>query len=116
QINTVGFGSNLPGGNVDPVGPCITSVIDLREQTVLEAGMVIEDGNVPGPLAGAITPSMVAISKIFAKEEDDGLAETLSKKAREMTSILRGAYHGALNHTQAFLVMTHDDGNGKMHL
>jgi hypothetical protein len=31
-------------------------------------------------------------------------------------SIARGSYHGAANHTQAFLVMTHDDGNGKMHL
>lgn len=116
RVNTVGFGPNLPGGNVDPVGPCITSVIDLREQPVLEDGMVIEDGNVPGPVAPAITPSMLAISKLFGKDPDDGFVETVKKKAREVTSMVRGAYHGAINHTQAFLVMTHDDGNGKMHL
>lgn len=115
RINTVGFGPHAPG-SIDPVGPCITSVIDLREQPVLEAGMVIEDGNVPGPVAPAITPSMVAISKLFSKEEADGIGDALKKKAREMDSIVRGPYHGAINHTQAFLVMTHDDGNGKMSL
>jgi cholesterol oxidase len=115
RVNTVGFGPHLPG-SLDPVGPCITSVIDLREQPLLEAGMVIEDGNVPGPVASAITPSMVAISKLFSKEESDGIGDALKKKAREMDSIVRGPYHGAVNHTQAFLVMTHDDGNGKMTL
>lgn len=115
RINTVGFGPHPPGSR-DPVGPCITSVIDLREQPVLEAGMVIEDGNVPGPIAPAITPSMLAISKLFGKEHADGVSDFLKKKAREMDSMIRGPYHGAVNHTQAFLVMTHDDGNGKMSL
>ena len=116
RVHTIGFGPHKPGGNIDPVGPCITSVIDLREQPVLEAGMVVEDGNVPGPLASTITPSMVAISKLFAREDMEGLSETVSRKAREMTSILKGPYHGAMDHTQAFLVMTHDDGKGKMEL
>jgi len=116
KINTVGFGPHPPGGSIEPVGPCITTVIDLREQPVLEAGMVIEDGNVPGPVASAITPTMVAISKLFSKEEADGIGDLVKKKAREMESIVRGPYHGAINHTQAFLVMTHDDGNGKMSL
>lgn len=115
RINAVGFGPHPPG-SIDPVGPCITSVIDLREQPVLEAGMVIEDGNVPGPISSAITPSMVAISKLFSKEESDSIGDALKKKAREMDSIVRGPYHGAVNHMQAFLVMTHDDGNGKMSL
>ncbi len=114
RINTIGFGPHDPGGSVDPVGPCITSVIDLREQPILEDGMVIEDGNIPGPVAPAITPSMLAISKLFGKEPHEGLVDAVKKKAREATSLLRGPYHGAINHTQAFLVMTHDDGNGKM--
>jgi cholesterol oxidase len=116
RINTVGFGPHAPNGNIDPVGPCITSVIDLREQPVLESGMVIEEGNIPGPVAPAVTPSMVAISKLFGKEDAESMGEAVKKKAREMASIVRGPYHGAVNHTQAFLVMTHDDGNGKMSL
>ncbi len=115
-VNTVGFGTNTPGGKVAPVGPCITSVIDLREQPVLENGMVIEDGNVPGSLASTITGSMVTISKLFGKSDDKNFADSLKKKGRELVSIFRGAYHGAMNNTQAFLVMTHDDGNGKMKL
>ncbi len=115
RVNTVGFGPHAPG-TLDPVGPCITSVIDLREKPELTDGMVIEDGNVPGPVAPGITPSMLAISKLFGKEPNDGAMETVRKKAREVSSMTLGPYHGAINHTQAFLVMTHDDGNGKMHL
>ena len=57
------------------MGPCITSVIDLRNQPVLEDGMVIEDGNIPGPLASTITPSMISIAKLFGHEPDGTLAE-----------------------------------------
>ncbi|GEO07709.1 GMC family oxidoreductase N-terminal domain-containing protein [Segetibacter aerophilus] len=115
RVNTVGFGPHAPG-SLDPVGPCITSVIDLREQPVLEAGIVIEDGNVPGAVAPAITPSMLAISKLFGKEHADGIVDFAKKKARELDSMVRGPHHGAVEHTQAFLVMAHDDGNGKMSL
>ena len=33
------------------VGPCITSVIDLRHQPALDDGMVIEEGSIPGGIA-----------------------------------------------------------------
>ncbi|PZF74387.1 GMC family oxidoreductase N-terminal domain-containing protein [Taibaiella soli] len=113
QVNTVGFGHHKVG-EIPPVGPCITSVIDLREQPTLEDGMVIEDGNVPGPLASTITASMATISKIFGSEPAESLSEKMQRKLREAESLIRGPYHGAMNNTQAFLVMTHDDGKGKM--
>ncbi|MCW3124250.1 MAG: choline dehydrogenase-like flavoprotein [Flavipsychrobacter sp.] len=113
QVNTVGFGKHAPGEKT-PVGPCITSVIDLRNQPVLEDGMVIEDGNVPGPMASLMTPTFLAISKIFGKDESD--SNKMAKKWREWVSFFRGPYHGAINNTQAFLVMTHDDGKGQMKL
>ncbi|XZF14146.1 GMC family oxidoreductase N-terminal domain-containing protein [Chitinophagaceae bacterium MMS25-I14] len=116
QVNTVGFGHHKPG-EITPVGPCITSVIDLREQPVLEDGMVIEDGNVPGPLASTIAGSMASIAKIFGSEPaDETFTGKMQRKLREAQSLLQGPYHGAMNNTQAFLVMTHDDGNGKMQL
>ena len=114
-INAVGFGPHKPG-EIDPVGPCITSVIDLREQPVLEDGMIIEEGNIPGPLASTVTGSMVAISKLFGHEPGGSITENVHRKLREAQSIIEGPYHGALNNTQAFLVMTHDDGNGIMSL
>jgi cholesterol oxidase len=115
QINTIGFGDHKVG-EIPPVGPCITSVIDMREQPVLEDGMVIEDGNIPGPLASTITGSMVGVSKLFGHEPVEGLSEKMHRKLREAESLLKGPYHGALNNTQAFLVMTHDDGKGVMKL
>ncbi|MCY3773552.1 MAG: GMC family oxidoreductase [Gemmatimonadetes bacterium] len=36
--------------------------------------------------------------------------------AREAESQIRGAYEGAMNNTQIYLVMTHDDANGEMYL
>jgi len=113
QVNTVGFGHHKVG-EIPPVGPCITSVIDLREQPILEDGMVIEDGNIPGPLASTITTSMATVAKIFGSEPAESLSEKMHRKLREAESIIRGPYHGAINNTQAFLVMTHDDGKGKM--
>jgi cholesterol oxidase len=114
-VNTLGFGHHKLG-EIPAVGPCITGVIDLREQPVLEDGMVIEDGNIPGPLSGAITGSMIAISKLFGHEPAGNLSEKMHRKLREAESVVRGPYHGALNNTQAFLVMTHDDGKGVMKL
>jgi len=114
-VNTIGFGPHVPG-EIPPVGPCITSVIDLRGQPVLEDGMVIEDGNIPGPLASTITAPMVGISKFFGHEPAGSVSEEMHRKLRVAESILRGPYHGALNNTQAFLVMTHDDGKGTMQL
>ncbi|MFT3908518.1 MAG: GMC family oxidoreductase [Ferruginibacter sp.] len=115
KINTIGFGKHKIG-EIPPAGPCITSVIDLREQKTLEDGMVIEDGNIPGPLASTITASMVTISKLFGKAPGGSFSQKLHFKLRELKSILGWHYYGALNNTQAFLTMTHDDGNGVMRL
>lgn len=115
RVNTVGFGKHNPG-DIDPVGPCITSVIDLRNQPVLEDGMVIEDGNVPGPMGAMMAPTFGGLSKVFGKDSDKGFGDKMKETWREWVSMFRGPYHGAINNTQAFLVMTHDNGKGQMKL
>ena len=50
-INGVGYGDRDPAGR-EPVGPCITGLIDLRNQPNLDDGMVIEDGSIPGAMGG----------------------------------------------------------------
>ncbi len=42
-INGIGWGHRDPD-KMEPVGPCITGVIDIREQAVLTDGMVLEEG------------------------------------------------------------------------
>ena len=46
---------------------------------------------------------------------DPGI-EAAGHVARGLESLLFGAYRGAVNHTQTFLVMSHDDASGRMQL
>lgn len=115
-INGIGFGKNRPGGKVQPVGPCITSVIDLREQDLVNQGMVIEEGSVPGALARIMKGFLPVIRGLSGEDTQSGIGNFFRKKWRVLVSFVRGPYKGALNNTQIYLVMTHDDGQGKMYL
>ena len=114
-INGIGFGRHEPG-DIAPVGPCITGVIDVRDRPNLNDGMVIEEGSVPGALAGLFTPALTAAAHLVGNDTGNGMAHLVDEKARELQSLALGAYHGAIQHTQTYLVMTHDDGAGRMWL
>ncbi|MBW4688165.1 MAG: GMC family oxidoreductase N-terminal domain-containing protein [Komarekiella atlantica HA4396-MV6] len=115
NINGVGFGNRPPSGR-EPVGPCISGIIDLREQPRLDNGMVIEEGSIPGALAPILPKSLAAASTILGKDTDEGLGDRLQEKLREAQSLTHGAYTGAVRNTQTYLVMTHDDAAGEMYL
>ena len=105
-VNGIGFGTTIPA---EPVGPCITGIIDMRNQSNPEEDLVIEEGSVPGGMAQFL-PAVFALSAKFT-----GMGETdFSKQQAELESLLHGPYQGALNNTQTFLVMSHDDGNGRL--
>ncbi|MGH9325933.1 MAG: GMC oxidoreductase [Terriglobia bacterium] len=114
-INGVGWGHHRPG-EIPPVGPCITGVIDLRNQPVLNDGIVIEEGSPPGPLAGFLPAALAVAADLGGREVKPGSCEDLGEEKRELASWLEGPYRGAVDHTQTFLVMTHDDGAGRMAL
>jgi cholesterol oxidase len=112
-VHGIGYGAVDPAGK-PPVGPCITGVIDMRERPVLAEGMVIEEGVAPGALARTIPAALAAIA---ATEPAYYRApDPLGRAAREAESLLRGAYHGAMDNSQTYLIMTHDDSNGHMYL
>ena len=79
-----------------PVGPTITSIIDMRQQPGLDDGMVIEEGAMPGPLAPLYAQVLAAASSAFGKDTDGGLWDMVRERAREMDSLLHGAYKGAV--------------------
>lgn len=110
-INGVGFGTRPPG-ELSPVGPCITGLIDLRDQADKNQRMVIEEGALPGALGQAL-PTALATAAGFLGEDNDNNDE-LDEQGNVWQSILRGPYHGAVNHTQTYLVMSHDDGKGRI--
>jgi cholesterol oxidase len=114
-INGVGWGHHLPG-EIPPVGPCITSVIDLRRQALLDDGMIIEDGSPPGPIAGFLPGALAVAADLVGQEAKSGLEQEVREGARRLASWLEGSYHGAVHNTQTYLVMTHDDGAGRMFL
>ncbi|HXM43118.1 MAG TPA: alpha/beta fold hydrolase [Bryobacteraceae bacterium] len=113
-INGVGFGSHNPQGR-PKVGPCITSVIDLREQPELNQGMVIEEGSIPGAI-GDLLPAALEAADILGGNKPKTLYENLSMKKRELESLIGGPYVGAIHNTQTYLIMTHDNGKGRMYL
>ena len=114
-IDGVGFGSQQPEGR-DPVGPCITGIIDLRQQPQLNDGMVIEEGSVPGALGALLPAALAAVAPWAGTEEKPGVDEFADERARECESLICGPYHGAIQNTQTYLVMTHDDDEGQMTL
>lgn len=98
-----------------PVGPTIAGLIDLRDTANLEEGMVIEEGAIPGAIGGFLPAFLAAAAAAVGTDTEPG--DILSQRAREIESLTRGPYHGAVNHTQTFLVMSHDGpGAGTMEL
>lgn len=114
EINGVGFG-NQPAKGREPVGPCITSVIDLREQPVLEQGMVIEEGSIPGAIA-SLLPLGLSAAAVLGGNRPKQVREIIDEKNREIESLAEGPYRGAIRNTQTYLIMTHDNGAGRMYL
>lgn len=113
-VNAVGYGLRRRGR--EDVGPTITGIIDLREQPVLEDGFVIEEAAIPSALAGLIPGFLTGSAQFFGKDTDAGVADAVREARRELVSFVRGARHGAIRNTQVYLVMAHDDGNGRMQL
>ncbi len=113
EINGVGFGARRPSEE-EPVGPCITGVVDLRMQPELGEGMVIEDGSIPGAGADLLPELMSAAAKLEGARANAGDAADAAATKRELESILLGPRHGAMRNTQTFLVMTHDAGDGAL--
>jgi cholesterol oxidase len=114
-INGVGWGHHRRG-DLPPVGPCITSVIDMRNQPKLEEGMIIEEGSPPGALAGFLGPGLAIAAVLAGREAKSGPAEAAREAGRWLVGAVEGPYRGAVQHTQTYLVMTHDDGAGRMRL
>jgi len=114
-INGIGVGEP-PIAATPPVGPCITGLIDLRNTEKLEDGMVIEEGSIPSGLAPVLPAIMAAGAARFGEDMDSGILDALEERARERQSLLFGAYQGAVNRTQTYLVMSHDGAGGRIAL
>ena len=117
RINGIGFGSRDVDAD-NPVGPCITSIIDLRHKPDRpEEEFVIEEGSIPGALAPVLGVALKAAADVSGHDTDEGIWDKIKEEARELASLpAGGAYRGAIANTQIYLIMSHDDGNGVVEL
>ncbi|MFP3558290.1 alpha/beta fold hydrolase [Paraburkholderia sp. SIMBA_049] len=113
-INGVGWGTH-PEGDIPPVGPCITGIIDHRNTADVKDGFVIEEGSVAAPISLGLMGVLGVAAPAEGVEMPDPAGDPpLADEARIAESILRGPYHGAMRNTQTFLVMAHDDESGQI--
>ncbi len=114
-IHGIGWGDHPPGALPD-VGPCITSIIDMRYGDNWQSRMVIEEGSLPGAI-GPLLPSAFAVAAgTIGEDTDEGFLDALKEKTRQWQSYIKGPYAGAIDNTQTYLIMSHDDGEGEMSL
>lgn len=112
EIRGIGWGHRRA---LAPVGPCITSIIDMREQPDLEDGLIIEEGSLPGALAPLLA-SAFATAAAAAGGPKTSVTDFLGKELRQVESLIGGARVGAVDRSQTFLIMSHDGSNGRMQL
>jgi cholesterol oxidase len=110
-----GVGELPDGKNADrPAGPCISAFIDQRKEDVpLDQGIVIEDAVVPGLLGGTV-------ARVLATETVYTLWQRILHRKRGRERLLRDALslgvRARMEKTQAYLVMGHDGGDGRITL
>lgn len=103
-------------------GPCIAGIIDMRNQTKLEDGLVIEGGVIPGALASVLPPMFFFADALEGNFFEYGDTKLRLEDAQQLGTAILGAstdlsveaYRGPVSRTQTYLVMSHDSARGQI--
>jgi hypothetical protein len=80
------------------VGPCISSVWDLRSPSQpVEDGLIIEDMTFPGPFVEIFFFILPGAALLYGKDMAPG--HEAEKMERILESLVEGPYKGATNHS-----------------
>ncbi len=128
-IYGIGAGPNRPDIPQYQPGPCITGVIkvDMDDAHDYRKGMVIEEGVAPGAVSLAMPLGLFmqqALNGDFTRFPD---VESRLMAAQSIGLLFTGggadaskladlAYEGPAAQTQTFLVMSHDNGDGRLEM
>ncbi|RYP91482.1 hypothetical protein DL770_002421 [Monosporascus sp. CRB-9-2] len=107
EVNAVGKPFPSP---YNPIGPCITSIIDNRGgHKNPEDGYVIEEGSIPRALAPFMQAMLELLPGAIEPRNDTTVDKLKAGLARAGTLFL-GPYFrkGAIEKTQVYLIMSHD--------
>ena len=114
RVNGVGTGKGLPPKE-DPVGPCITGCIDLRDHAKpLDEGMIIEEGSLAGAMAPLLPAAFGFSETLWGESGQQRISGWLRESWYKFTGMAGGAYRGKMAHTQTLLVMSHDGAAGQV--
>jgi cholesterol oxidase len=114
-INAVGMGARSVEGR-EPVGPCSTVFVDLRNQPVLSDGKILMDSAIPGAFGPFLAEALAAGLELTGSRAKRTPLALLNAKYRALRSTLLGPYTGAVHNTLNYLVVSHDDSGGRMYL
>jgi cholesterol oxidase len=117
EIRGVGYGHRDPR-DMEAVGPCVTAIIDMRQQPDLADGIVIQEMVTPGALVNLLPEALAQAGAALGKVAGEGLEEALAMES-EIESLSVGPYGAGedmQDRTQAYLVTTHEGGAGCMRL
>ncbi|HNN96945.1 MAG TPA: GMC family oxidoreductase N-terminal domain-containing protein, partial [Pseudomonadota bacterium] len=114
RVHGVGCGTRAPDAQA-PVGPCITSLLDLRKQPGT-GGCIIEEGALPGAFDAFLSGSFLAASRAVGQRGQTEPRRLAAQSLRESRSMLAGPHEGAVEHTQTYLVMVDDGSDGRLKL
>ncbi|HEX2677285.1 MAG TPA: GMC oxidoreductase [Polyangiales bacterium] len=123
DVGALGVGDDASVLEAERPGPCISAVIDRRADRELASGHVVQNGVIPAPLA-PLLPGLLSVSAAFAHGSGD--AEHSSERSVSTGALWRGALRNAarlargpseaLQRMQTLLVMSHDEGAGRVQL
>ncbi|OLP03670.1 hypothetical protein BVU76_03820 [Mycolicibacterium porcinum] len=113
QINGIGWGTRRDGRA--PVGPCISGLIAVDDGPLREH-MIIEEGSIPSGLATQLPLAFALADAVDGVDTDPGVLDEAGEIGRQFLSLVGGPYQGALNNTMTYLVMAHDDADGRLDL
>jgi cholesterol oxidase len=99
----------------DPIGTCITAMIDLRNAAEPEKNMLIQEGAVPNALGPIFGVALGASALAFGKDASGGWAK-VRKRLGQLGRSLLGPRRGTADRTLTFLVMSVDDDTGELAL
>jgi cholesterol oxidase len=113
--NGVGLGKRSARGR-EPVGTCSTGLVDGRAGAPLEDGYIMVDGAIPGALGKWLPAAYMALDALTGRDTDSGWRDHFRERRRAWQSKLLGPYTGAVHHSQACLMVAHDDARGELRL
>jgi cholesterol oxidase len=111
-LRDTGLGKSIPLEDT-LVGPAITGLVDLRGQGKgldEKDTLIIEEGAIPGALAAMLPIAMDVASYADLGKE----AVPAGRRLREVAEIALGAYHGPVDRTLTYLVMSTDNSGGQV--